>query len=162
MTELINGTGLRKPASVKPKLQHTFRRTLWSKFWYKRIEVHGFVMTLTSRVAATIVLAGIVFFDDISTWTAKRRIVGWRMMDLEDIWKHALMAKSLYHPSICLHKLRKTTKILCQDIQYAVGDEVLTAVVMQRYDTWAYQLQYLLTNNSYCLSSTYKSLFEHK
>jgi hypothetical protein len=32
--------------------------------------------------------------------------------ELENIWKHAVVAKSAYDPSICLEELRKTTKTL--------------------------------------------------
>jgi hypothetical protein len=69
LTGLINGTGLRKPASVT--LTYNIRSVERSdlEFWYKHIDAHAFVMTLTSREADTIVLGGIVFFAAVSIWT---------------------------------------------------------------------------------------------
>jgi hypothetical protein len=42
--------------------------------------------------------------------------------ELENIWKEAVVAESRYYPSICLGGLRKTTKILSQDIWFPARD----------------------------------------
>jgi hypothetical protein len=45
--------------------------------------------------------------------------------ELERIWKEAPVAYSRYYPSICLEKLRKTTKTLSQNSRSPVRDSNL-------------------------------------